>query len=289
MQSGSFKIKYVASTVVSTVLSIILFALFFIGGQDGIIHQYLSEISPAISLQAEENAKQSQVPNMTPEQTIQTYESYLNSEFLILVNKDHALPQNYTPELEQVGSTGIFLQKEAAESLQAFLADAKEAGFDCEVRSGFRDEQTQQNLYNEEYKRNQAAGYSGDEVISAKTKLNVAPAGYSEHQTGLAVDIGQTDGASGPDTEYEAFYRYAKENIYKYGFIVRYPANKKDSTGYDEKPWHFRYIGDVEQAQYITEKEISLEEYIEYLQAQIEINQQQIEDSNRKVVVEPFQ
>lgn len=289
MQNGSFKVKYIASTVVSTVLSVILFALFFVGGQNGIIHQYFSEISPVVSLQAEENTKQGDIQNMTPEQLIQTYENYLNSEYLIVVNKDHALPQNYTPELTQVGSTGIFLQKEAAEQLQAFLADAKEAGFDCQIRSGYRDEQAQQNLYNEEYKRNQAAGYSGDDIITAKTKLNVAPAGYSEHQTGLAVDIGQTEGSGGSIAEYEAFYRYAKENIYKYGFIVRYPANKKDSTGYDEKPWHFRYIGDVEQAQYITEKEISLEEYIEYLKAQIEINQQQIEDNSHKVVVSQFQ
>ena len=70
MQNGSFKVKYIASTVVSTVLSVILFALFFVGGQNGIIHRYFSEISPVVSLQAEENTKQGDIQNMTPEQLV---------------------------------------------------------------------------------------------------------------------------------------------------------------------------------------------------------------------------
>ena len=111
------------------------------------------------------------------------------------------------------------------------------------------------------------AGYS-KETAENMTNLIVAKAGESEAETGLTVEIATRRGMTVEEMEASDLYKFAKENMYKYGFILRYPQGKESITEYNYSPFLFRYVGstgDVNHAQYIYEKNLTLEEYTYYL------------------------
>ena len=120
--------------------------------------------------------------------------------------------------------------------------------------SAYRSYTNQETLYNRYVQK--------DGSIKADTYS--ARPGHSEHQTGLAVDVHNT---VLPYTSFDKTneFTWMKENAHKYGFILRYPKDKTNITGYDYEPWHNRYIG-VEHATYIYENNITFDEYyIKYL------------------------
>lgn len=90
----------------------------------------------------------------------------------------------------------------------------------------------------------------------------IARAGYSEHHTGLAVDLNVYKDGKTYDLWYFSEYEWIYENAHKYGFILRYTPEKVGLTGYESEPWHFRYVG-VPHATYMYENNLCLEEYIE--------------------------
>ncbi|MBQ2766381.1 MAG: M15 family metallopeptidase, partial [Clostridia bacterium] len=89
------------------------------------------------------------------------------------------------------------------------------------------------------------------------------PAGSSEHQTGLCVDMHNLPAAS-KDFANEDAYKWLKENCWKFGFILRYPEDKTEITGISFEPWHYRYVGRYH-AQRIYQMNMCLEEYIAYI------------------------
>lgn len=99
----------------------------------------------------------------------------------------------------------------------------------------------------------------GESAAQAKkdAKKWVNPVGYSEHQTGLAMDIN----ADGVNSTGEEVYTWLKEHAWEYGFILRYPDGKTDITGTDYEPWHYRYVG-KDAAKEIYKKGLCLEEYL---------------------------
>jgi D-alanyl-D-alanine carboxypeptidase len=91
------------------------------------------------------------------------------------------------------------------------------------------------------------------------------PAGHSEHETGLAVDILSDTNSKMNETQAdEAANKWLVENSWKYGFILRYPKDKTDITGIEYEPWHFRYVG-CEAAEFLHEHDMVLEEFFEHL------------------------
>ena len=92
--------------------------------------------------------------------------------------------------------------------------------------------------------------------------LSTARAGFSEHQTGLAIDILTYNVTLSNFEETDAF-KWLSSNAYKYGFILRYPKGKEDITGYEYESWHYRYVG-VEIATQIFEEDITFDEYYAY-------------------------
>ena len=109
------------------------------------------------------------------------------------------------------------------------------------------------NLFNRYVEKD---GYDNAMMYSAKPR-------HSEHETGLAFDIGGADQALWLKDAFEATEEgiWLKENAHRFGFILRYPKGKTDITGYIYEPWHFRYIG-IEDARKIYELDITLEEYL---------------------------
>ncbi len=107
-----------------------------------------------------------------------------------------------------------------------------------------------------------AQGMDYDSVCGEALK-QVMPPGYSEHETGLALDIVSADYQLLDDNqETTAENIWLRENCWKYGFILRYPADKEDITQISYESWHFRYVGE-EAAEYITSNGICLEEYLD--------------------------
>lgn len=152
----------------------------------------------------------------------------------IVANKQRPLnPKTYAPnDLVAVGG-GQQLRSEAADALQKLIAAAGNEGLTIKPLSGYRSYDRQVSVYGNEVKN---YGQATADTQSARP-------GYSEHQTGLAIDVG--GGGCGIEDCFgnTAEGKWVAANSYKYGFIVRYTAGKEQITGYRAEPWHIRYIG----------------------------------------------
>lgn len=156
---------------------------------------------------------------------------------ILLVNKTYSIPSTYGDGLDDTAYNAFLDMK----------ADAKKAGFNLNIISGFRSYSHQKNtyaywcnLYGENYAK----------MVSAKP-------GTSEHQTGLAMDINSLQTSYGDTSE----GKWLAENCYKYGFIIRYSKDKTDITGYYYEPWHLRYLG-KEIAERVYNSGLCLEEFL---------------------------
>lgn len=153
-----------------------------------------------------------------------------DSRIAVVVNKQHPNdPLMYFPsDLALVGN-GQYLRKEAADALARAVLDAKAAGVTLQPASGYRAYMTQQTVYN---------GYVAKDGQSKADTYSARP-GFSEHQTGLAMDFGAIDDSFAGTPAFP----WLQANGYKYGFVLRYPNGQDATTGYNYEPWHWRYIG----------------------------------------------
>ena len=174
---------------------------------------------------------------------------------LILVNKNHKIPYNYSADLIEL-SNGKKVDARIYPDLQAMFDDARAAGLQLFVRDGYRTRDEQKALMNDKIAAYEVEGYSHKEA-KALAKTYVAEPGTSEHELGLSVDINAESSGSSQD----AVYEWLDENAYKYGFVKRYPADKTDITGIDNEPWHYRYVG-YEAAKEMKKENLCLEEYL---------------------------
>lgn len=175
---------------------------------------------------------------------------------LVLVNKYYKLNNNYpNKKLYNIKNecairSDIKLDKDAKEAFEELCDEAKEQGFTIKGYSGYRSYETQRIIYNNYLKT--------DKIRDVDTYS--ARAGHSEHQTGLAIDV------CNGKLPYNKFgstndYIWAKDNIHKFGFIIRYQKDNEYITGYMFEPWHFRYVG-IDVATYLYNNNITLEEYL---------------------------
>ncbi len=177
---------------------------------------------------------------------------------LMLVNKFNYLDKEYKPEdLVTMALEFAYQDKqvsnEAYLSFKSLVRDAKEENLTIIANSSYRSYEDQEYVYN------QKKGSLGTE----KADLIAIHPGYSEHQTGLAIDVM----ASGINN-YGQFsgtkeYAWMVKNAYKYGFILRYLESEENITGYSYESWHFRYVG-VDVATKIKNENLTYEEYYEY-------------------------
>lgn len=182
-------------------------------------------------------------------------------DLLILVNKQNRAPSvPYTLVRPDVTPTkpelidNIYMRPEAADALEKLFEAAAGDGITLYATSGFRSYSTQKAIFDRRAKER------GEKAANR----SVARPGQSEHQTGLAMDI---EGASTLGTGLTDAFGESPEGIWvaehcaEYGFIIRYPKDKTNITGYIYEPWHLRYVG-VDAAQEITELGVTFEEYI---------------------------
>lgn len=204
------------------------------------------------------NPQETIVPTISPQ-----YDTTSPDSLTIIANKKHPIGEYAPTDLVAVsnpGSSGVqYLREEAAQALEVLLTDAKADGVTLYAQSGYRSYSTQVSLYENYANRD---GYAAADKYSSR-------AGYSDHQTGLAMDI------MGDNTRMNASKRsdcpieqcegspaalWLAENAHNYGFILRYPVGKEDITGYVDEWWHYRYVG-KDLAQQIHDSELTMEEF----------------------------
>jgi len=171
----------------------------------------------------------------------------------ILVNKRRRLSEKFAPKnlvsisekyAKDGNQKGV---KVAVESLTKMIDAARKEGQEIFVTSGYRSYQDQLetvNTYRDLY---------GDSYINNFVSLP----GHSEHQTGLAFDLGSKTSSIFRSSKE---FTWMTENAHKFGFIYRFQLNKEELTGFRSEPWHFRYVG-KEAAEKIYNNRLSLEEY----------------------------
>lgn len=185
-----------------------------------------------------------------------------DNSLLVLVNKLYKLPDDYHVALHELNN-GEMVAECMYEDLKAMWFDGEEQnpGFSYNVCSGYRTAEKQERLLEQEIEDNINMGMSEEEA-EADALLTVAPSGYSEHETGLAVDIVSESNQMLDDTqELTPENQWLQKHCYEYGFILRYPKGKESVTGYSYESWHFRYVG-KEAAKEIHDRGITLEEYL---------------------------
>ncbi|HPJ02179.1 MAG TPA: M15 family metallopeptidase [Candidatus Limiplasma sp.] len=218
--------------------------------------------------------------------------SLLNSEYTVLVNRDHMLTKDEKPEnlvsvnLRKKTSTVIQLDAVAAKALTDLFAESakitsysyrekvgdgdwqdavfnNEDGLKLLLYSGYRSYSSQYTIYHNYLDRNNGV----DDGISS-------PPGASEHQTGLACDVISVGYNNTHQYMNEEFYetpeaQWMEENAAAFGFIIRYPNGKEEITKVPYEPWHLRYVG-REIAEYIQSHCLTLEEFTDEWQAALD-------------------
>jgi len=181
--------------------------------------------------------------------------TFLNIGQIVKLPDTTYIPENLR-ELNSDSSIGsnICLIKEARNAFEDMTTAAKKDGYIIKAISGFRSYEFQKTLFSESMERNKE-----NAVVS------VAKPGYSEHQLGTAIDLtgSSINYAKGltqfGDTEES---KWLEENAYLYGFVLSYPKDKVDVTGYKYEPWHYRYVG-IENAKEIKETNLTITEFLE--------------------------
>jgi len=181
--------------------------------------------------------------------------------YLVLVSKEHPVPEFWEASVDLVRMTNSLGEDVAVEAAayDAYLglkeALAEEDIF-VDISSGYRNAAEQQKLIEDLTER-----YGEDYV-----KQYAAEPGYSEHQTGLALDLyllidGKAVDSREDPVNATEIWEKVHAKLAEFGFILRYPEGKEDITGYGSDPRHIRYVGDPETAKEITEKGLTLEEF----------------------------
>lgn len=191
-----------------------------------------------------------------------------NKTLLVLVNKEHALEDaSYENNLRNICNGRLQASKALYGDLVDLLAAAGEDGYQYWIASAYRSRERQQELVDEDVARYMAQGMSKQEAL-AKTYEQTMPAGKSEHETGLALDILCSENLNMDETQAkEPGNQWLVEHAHEFGFILRYPKDKEEITGISYEPWHFRYVG-KEAAAFLREYDLTLEEFWELLEVE---------------------
>ncbi|AKR13081.1 VanY-A/VanY-F/VanY-M family D-Ala-D-Ala carboxypeptidase [Bacillus thuringiensis] len=194
---------------------------------------------------------------------IEVTEEQIYKGDLLLVNKDYSVKEdsvrsdiiNVAQNSELVRGYGVLdrnirLSKDIVNKfLNVIDAAGKESVNHFLISSGYRDFQEQRQLYEE---------MGSDYAL---------PPGYSEHNLGLSLDVGSTQ----EKMEKAPEGKWIEENVWKHGFVLRYPKNKSNITGIQYEPWHIRYVG-LPHSAIMQEKKFTLEEYLDFLKEKKEIS-----------------
>ena len=186
-------------------------------------------------------------------------------DYLVLVNKENKLPDDWEQKLETTtvkNSLGddVEVEKEAYGAYIKLKEDLEKEGVYVDLDSARRSVEKQQKIWDDFMEK----------YGEVYTKRTVAVPGYSEHHTGLALDLyliidGKDVYLNEDMVGYTDVWAKIHAKLADYGFILRYLEGKEAITGYGYEPWHIRYVCSADIAKEITGKGITLEEYLNVL------------------------
>lgn len=269
---------YIISTIaVFVIISCVTFVLVFKGNQDttavnsdeateitGSDFTYISpapeDVDPATVTDAPEPVIDKEVTSFVPSDKMDLEPTSIT----VYVNKEHALPKDYKPDDLVIPNIHFnlltydertMLRAEAAKAIEKLFAAAEKDNCHLAGVSGYRSYARQYKIFT-----NNIATQGKEHTL----QYSAVP-GTSEHQTGLSMDV------STKSQNYQLSDKFADsdegkwlaENAYKYGFIIRYPKDKADITGYAFEPWHIRYVGRG-LSYYLYKNKLTLDEYYHY-------------------------
>lgn len=220
-----------------------------------------SVTEPATTPSADEEEQTD--PPETPTPDIQ-WENYDPTEVLsgenwalALINKNFKLDKSYFPATATIiDSSSVTVDSRVAESYRIMYNDALKDNIILTPYSGYCSYQRQQTNY-----ENKVEAFKTQGMSETEAKLNaekrIEPAGCSENNAGLSVDVVSASAGFSSTEE----YKWLVTNAYKYGFVLRYPEDKTEITGMIYQPWHWRFVG-VTAATEMKEKNLCLEEYL---------------------------
>ena len=202
---------------------------------------------------------------------VSEYLDSIKKEYLMLVNKSNPIGETYEPDDlvaldSSITKRTLYLRSDAANALYAMLeemrAEAPDAYLELFVTSAYRSYTYQVGLYDGYVEDYMSEGMSREDAEAEASKTSARP-GESEHQSGLCIDF-MTDGMGDLDESFEnyAAFDWLAENAYKFGFILRYPEDKVNTTKYSYEPWHYRFVGRAAATE-IHLSGLCLEEYLE--------------------------
>ena len=212
---------------------------------------------------AAKNEEESQIPaSAAVSADIAPADATSGIDYMILVNQQNPLPEGWEDDLETVHMTNsigddVEVEKRAYDAYLQLKEELEKEGVYVDLDSARRSIAEQQEImdsFTEKY---------GEEYA----KMTVAVPGFSEHQTGLALDlyliIDGEDIIENEDlVQYPEVWAKIHEKLADYGFILRYLEGKEDVTGYSYEPWHIRYVDDVDTAKDIMASGLAFEEYL---------------------------
>ncbi len=244
--------KLLNKKVTAVTMAVLLAASVFTGCGSSTDNGSSADSTPAAA-SAEENAR------------VEQLKKDAENGLFILINKDSYVSEDYCADdlapikyyAEDRDPQWRYMRAEAADHFHQMVEAARADGIDFVMTTAYRSYGFQSILWNNAINR-----YGSEEAANTL----VAKPGQSEHQSGLAVDI------SSAENNYQLTENFGNTEAGKwvaahaaeYGFILRYPADKTDLTGYSFEPWHVRYVGKTA-AEEITEQGIVFEEYVEQL------------------------
>lgn len=231
-----------------------------------------SSAAPAASIDTSSVAaseSENTVPGNALGLTAAEAKAILNDPLMILVNHTNKMPDNYTFDTKECGSSTAVNKTLQTVACDAFLKMQKAAAADgvtVWMQSGYRSVKYQTNLYEKKTQYYRDKGYD-EATAKEKAAAIVNPPGYSEHNCGLAADLNSPE-HTGLDEGFEntAAFRWLCEHAGEYGFILRYPKGAEDKTEITYEPWHWRYVG-TENAARINASGLCFEDYIAAVQA----------------------
>ncbi len=192
--------------------------------------------------------------------------------YMVLANPDNEISKEYIENVPRATidssystnrSSSKYLDKRVVNAFVLMCKAAKKDGIKLYAISAYRSYSYQETLFKNRIDRVIKEEGLGREAATQKAATIVARPGTSEHHLGLAVDINSVETSFEKTKE----FKWLQENAENYGFVMRYPKNKKSVTKIIYEPWHYRYVG-VEHAKEMNRLGLCFEEYIEYLKNQ---------------------
>lgn len=274
MKKRQLKIRFALLVALVSILGllVILFAIFCRDGNYNEVEietetttEESTTIPPVTEEPTEDQGESTTLPEESTTKPPVKWDNYKPVEILggenwatVLINQKYPLGKTYSPTLSPViEGSSVTADTRVSDAYKLMYADALKEGLVLTPYSGYCSYSRQQTNYENKVQAFVLQGMTEDEAKQNAEK-RIEPAGCSENGAGLSIDIISASAGFSSTNE----YKWLVNNAHKYGFVLRYPEDKTESTGMIYQPWHWRYVG-VDVANEMKSNNLCLEEYLQ--------------------------